>query len=114
MAAAFYNQLTGGGAISAGTQPAEHVHPVVVAAMTELGIDLSLAKPQLLTEDLVRDADLLVTMGCDDKCPYVPGMKVEEWPLPDPVGQAVEQVRKIRDEIKRRVEELHYNHGLTV
>lgn len=109
MAAAFYNQLAGGGAISAGTQPAEQVHPVVVVAMKEIGIDLSLAKPQLLTDALVHGADLLVTMGCSDKCPCVPGMKVEDWPLPDPAGQAVEQVRKIRDEIKRRVEKLHYD-----
>lgn len=84
MAAAFYNQRAGGSAISAGTDPAKHVHPVVVAAMKEIGIDLSSAKPQVLTEDLLQGADLLITMGCGEKCPYTPGLKVEDWQIQDP------------------------------
>lgn len=106
MAAAFYNKFTGGGAVSAGTQPGERVHPEVVSVMHEVGIDLSDAKPQLLTEALARDADLLVTMGCGDKCPFVPGLNVEDWPLPDPKGKPLEEVRQIRDEIKSRVSKL--------
>jgi arsenate reductase (thioredoxin) len=106
MAAAFYNKLAGGGAVSAGTQPGERVHPEVVSVMHEIGIDLSNVKPQLLTEDLARDANLLVTMGCGDKCPYVPGLKVDDWPLSDPKGKCLDEVRKIRDEIKSRIEAL--------
>jgi arsenate reductase len=93
-------------AISAGTSPADRVHPEVVDVMKEVGIDLSSAKPQKLTVELARGADLLVTMGCGDKCPYVPGLKVEDWPLEDPKGKPIEQVREIRDEIRRRVERL--------
>ncbi len=106
MAAAFYNKLAGGGAVSAGTQPGERVHPEVVSVMHEIGIDLSDATPQLLTEALAHDSDLLVTMGCGDKCPFVPGLKVEDWPLPDPKGKPLEEVRQIRDEIKYRVSKL--------
>jgi arsenate reductase len=93
-------------AVSAGTEPAERVHPEVVAVMKEVGIDLSSATPQKLTLELVRDAYLLVTMGCGDKCPYVPGLRVEDWALEDPKGRPVERVREIRDEIRRRVEAL--------
>ena len=106
MAAAWFNQLAGRGAISAGTSPAARVHPEVVAVMNEVGIDLSAATPQLLTADLARQADLLVTMGCGDKCPYVPGLRIVDWPLEDPKGKPIERVREIRDEIRRRVEEL--------
>jgi arsenate reductase len=106
MAAAFYNQLFGSGAISAGTQPAEHVHPEVIQVMKEIGIDLNSAKPQLLTEALARDADLLITMGCGDKCPSIPTARREDWPLPDPQGQSLEKIRSIRDEIKKRVDKL--------
>jgi arsenate reductase len=108
MAAAFFNarKRDGDFAISAGTQPAECVHPEVVEIMKEVGIDLSNAKPQLLTEELARDANLLVTMGCGDKCPFVPGLKVEDWLLPDPKGQSLDAVRTIRDEVKRRVDQL--------
>lgn len=108
MAAAFFNAAKPkeSMAVSAGTQPAEHVHPEVVDVMNEVGIDLSTAHPQLLTEALAKDADLLVTMGCGDKCPFVPGLKVEDWPLTDPKGKSLDDVRKIRDEIKGRVEAL--------
>ena len=106
MSAAFFNQLadpTQARAISAGTHPAEHVHPVVVDAMKEVGIDLSSAKPQKLTSALAQGADMLITMGCGEECPYLPGLRREDWPLPDPKGQGIETVRQTRDEIRRRV-----------
>jgi glycerol uptake facilitator-like aquaporin len=106
MAAAFLNRLADpqlARAISAGTSPADHVHPEVQAAMAELDIDLSGARPQRLTRDLASTAQLLITMGCGDKCPSVPGLKVMDWPLPDPKGQGLDQVRSIRDEVRRRV-----------
>ena len=109
MSAALFNRLadsTTARAISAGTQPAEHVHPVVVDAMKEIGIDLSSAKPQKLTSELAQGADMLITMGCGDECPYVPGLRREDWPLPDPKGQGIETVRQTRDEISKRVLEL--------
>jgi arsenate reductase len=107
MAAAFFNQLadrTKAEAISAGTDPGPRVHPEVLAVMREIGIDLSIATPQKLTEELAREAQLLITMGCGDKCPYVPGLRRDDWPLRDPKGQPVEEVRKIRDEIRTRVQ----------
>jgi|SRR5579859_5597955 len=116
MSAAFFNQLADPSlarAISAGTQPAEHVHPVVVDAMREVDIDLSNAKPQKLTADLAKDAAMLVTMGCGDECPYVPGLRRDDWPLPDPKGQGIESVRQTRDEIKRRVLQLLVQEHLT-
>ena len=106
MSAAFFNKLADpilARAISAGTHPADHVHPVVVDAMREVGIDLSNAKPQKLTAELARNAEMLVTMGCGDECPYVPGLRRDDWPLPDPKGQEIETVRQTRDEIKRRI-----------
>ncbi|MBI3767187.1 MAG: arsenate reductase ArsC [Deltaproteobacteria bacterium] len=109
MAAALFNALADPGrarAVSAGTQPADHVHPEVVAAMREMGIDLSRAAPRLLTEDLARDAALLVTMGCGEACPVVPGLRRVDWSLADPKGQPLEHVRAIRDDIRRRVERL--------
>jgi arsenate reductase len=99
-------------AISAGTQPAEHVHPVVLDAMREIGIDLSSAKPQKLTADLAQGADTLITMGCGDECPYVPGLRRDDWPLPDPKGQGIETVRQTREEIRKRVVELLTREGL--
>ena len=114
MAAAFFNQLvdrTRAGAVSAGTQPGERVHPVVVDVMNEVGINLSGIEPQRLTEGLASDANLLVTMGCGDECPFVPGLKVEDWPLQDPKGQAMETVRQIRDDIKSRVTALITSRG---
>jgi arsenate reductase len=109
MAAAFFNALVKpeqAQGISAGTQPAERVHPEAVSVMKEIGIDLSSAKPQKLTEELARDASLLITMGCGDQCPYIPGLKRDDWPLPDPKGKDVDEVRRIRDEIRERVQRL--------
>lgn len=109
MSAAFFNKLADpilARAISAGTHPADHVHPVVVDAMREVGIDLSDAKPQKLTAGLAQNAEMLVTMGCGDECPYVPGLRRDDWPLPDPKGQEIETVRQTRDEIKRRILQL--------
>lgn len=114
MAAAFFNQdadVTKARAISAGTQPGPRVHPEVLTVMEEVGIDLSGARPQRLTPELARGAALLVTMGCGDECPLVPGMRRDDWPLPDPKGQSLEAVRSIRDEVRRRVEELLVKEG---
>jgi protein-tyrosine-phosphatase len=115
MSAAFFNRYADpdkAHAVSAGTQPADRVHPEVMAVMKELGIDLSTAKPQKLTHELAQDAYLLVTMGCGDECPFIPGLRRDDWPLPDPKGQGIEQVRMIRDEIERRVKELVKAEGL--
>jgi arsenate reductase len=90
-------------ALSAGTTPAEHVHPEVVEVMQELDIDLSDRQPQLLTNELAEQADVVVTMGCGDACPYIPGKRYIDWDLPDPKGRPLEQVRAIRDEIEQRV-----------
>jgi protein-tyrosine-phosphatase len=109
MAAAFFNHLADpqkAEAISAGTEPGLRVHPEVLAAMQEIGIDLSDAKPRKLTEELARGAQLLITMGCGDKCPYVPGLRRDDWPLPDPKGKPMDEVRAIRDDIKQRVQSL--------
>jgi arsenate reductase (thioredoxin) len=114
IAAAFFNQLadrTRAEAVSAGTQPVDRVHPIVVDIMNEVGIDLSGQKPQRLTGDIARDAKLLVTMGCGDECPYVPGLKTEDWPLQDPKNQPMEIVRQIRDDIKNRVTALVTSRG---
>lgn len=88
---------------SAGTTPGERVHPEVVAVMSEIGIDLADRKPKLLSTEDAEWADVVVTMGCGDKCPYVPGARYIEWDLPDPKGQSVEAVRATREEIARRV-----------
>ena len=109
MAAAFFNQLadpTKAVGISAGTEPGLRVHPEVLSVMQEIGIDLSSAKPQKLTQELANDAALLITMGCGDKCPYVPGLRRDDWPLRDPKGLPIEAVRVIRDEVKTRVQNL--------
>ncbi len=109
MAAAFLGLLADPSkatAISAGTQPGQRVHPEVAAAMLECGVDLSAARPQLLTRELAQGASLLITMGCGDQCPYVPGLQTDDWPLPDPKGQPLERVREIRDDVRRRVETL--------
>ncbi len=106
MSAAFFNSLVDpmkARAISAGTQPAAQVHPVVIDVMLEAGIDLSQAKPQKLTLELAQGAELLVTMGCGDECPYVPGLRREAWPLPDPNGKSLEDVRVMRDEVRGRI-----------
>jgi arsenate reductase (thioredoxin) len=89
-------------ALSAGTTPAEHVHPEVLAVMDEIGIDLSDRIPQLLTRELAEQADLVVTMGCGDECPFIPGKRYLDWDLPDPAGRPIDEVRAIRDEIADR------------
>ena len=109
MAAAFFNTLANpkrAYAVSAGTRPATHVHPEVVEAMREAGIDLSHASPQYLSTDLCEGAHMLITMGCGDDCPLIPGLERDEWPLADPQGQPLERVREIRDEIKKCVRTL--------
>jgi protein-tyrosine-phosphatase len=109
MAAALFNQLADPAtarAISAGTEPGERVDPVVVDVMREGGLDLSDSRPQKLTDALAREARVHVTMGCGDACPYVPGARVEDWPVQDPKGQPIEAVRAIRDDIARRVRDL--------
>jgi arsenate reductase len=109
MAAAFFNQLADPSkarAVSAGTEPGERVHPEVLEVMQEVGIDLSSAKPQKLTEELAKDAQLLITMGCGDKCPYVPGLRRDDWPLRDPKELPFSEVRAIRDEVRHRVSRL--------
>jgi len=109
MAAAFFNHLADPAkaeGISAGTEPGLHVHPQVLAVMQEVGIDLSEAKPQKLTQEVANDAALLITMGCGDRCPYVPGLRRDDWPLRDPKGLPVEEVRAIRDEVRVRVQNL--------
>jgi arsenate reductase len=90
-------------ALSAGTTPAKHVHPEVIAVMNELGIDLADRTPQLLTRELAEQADVVVTMGCGDQCPYIPGKRYIDWNLPDPKGRPLEEVRAIREDIARRV-----------
>ena len=90
-------------AVSAGTTPGPRVHPEVADVMREVGIDLSDARPQLLTSELAAGARLLVTMGCGEECPYIPGVEVEDWPLEDPKGRPIERVRAIREEVRARV-----------
>jgi len=109
MAAAFFNAIADPSqarAVSAGTEPVSRVHPEVVEAMREVGIDLSSARPQQLTDALAREADLLITMGCGEACPAVVGLRRADWPLPDPKGQPIERVREIRDQIRARVADL--------
>ena len=114
MAAAFFNALADPGrarAFSAGTQPAEHVHPEVVRVMQEVGIDLKHVEPQRLTEHCARGAQLLVTMGCGEACPFVPGLRHEDWSLEDPKDRPLDRVREIRDDVRQRVVELLRKHG---
>ena len=114
MAATFFNALvdpTKAVAVSAGTQPGERVHPMVVEAMREAGFDVSANQPQRLTEDLARGATLLVTMGCGDECPYVPGLRRDDWALTDPKGRPIEEVRTIRDDIREHVKALIAEQG---
>jgi len=115
MAAALFNKLADPAkarALSAGTSPGERVHPEVLAVMREVDIDLSHARPQKLTPELAAQADVLVTMGCGDECPYVPGVRRDDWPLEDPKGKPIERVRAIRDEVRARVEALIAQEGV--
>jgi arsenate reductase (thioredoxin) len=108
MAAAYAREL-GGDAVrvfSGGSDPAASVNPNAVAAMAEVGIDVSEAMPQRWTDAIIRDADVVVTMGCGDECPFFPGVRYEDWELDDPSGLDIEQIRPIRDEIRRRVGDL--------
>ena len=114
MAAAFFRQLADPAkavAVSAGTRPGDRVHPEVIDVMREVGIDLVDQRPQKLTDELGSDAFLIVTMGCGDECPYVPGLKRDDWPLEDPKGQPLEQVRRIRDKVRERVSALIDQYG---
>ncbi|WP_437984405.1 low molecular weight phosphatase family protein [Sorangium sp. So ce117] len=109
MAAAWFNALVNPSkarAISAGTEPGSRVHPEVREVMHQVGIDLSGSTPQKLTHALAADAHLLITMGCGEACPAVPGLRRDDWPLEDPKGKPLERVRAIRDEVKARVEAL--------
>lgn len=109
MAAAFFNKYADRSkikAISAGTEPADRVHPEVLTVMKEIGVDLSHMQPQRLTDELAAAAVLLVTMGCGEKCPYVPGLEMQDWPLPDPKGKSLDDVRKTRDEIESKIKSL--------
>jgi arsenate reductase len=116
MAAAIFNRLADplkARAISAGTQPGSGVHTEVVEALQEIGIDVSRAEPRKLTDELAASANLLVTMGCGEACPVVPGLPRTDWPLEDPKGKPIERVREIRDDVQARVAELLREHGLT-
>lgn len=109
MAAAFFNAAADPAlarAVSAGTQPAAHVHPEVLDAMREAGFDLSSARPTLLTEELARGVQVLVTMGCGETCPVVPGLRRIDWNLADPKGRSLDGVRAIRDEIRGHVQDM--------
>lgn len=108
MAAAFLNHLSSGKieVRSAGSAPAETVNPAAVAAMAELGIDMSAEVPKILTTEAVKESDVVITMGCGDTCPIFPGKRYEDWKLDDPAGQGVDAVRPIRDEIRARIEAL--------
>jgi len=108
MSQALFERAAAGahGARSAGTTPGDRVHPEVVEAMRELGVDLSGRRPQRLTDELARWADVIVTMGCGDECPYIPGKRYVDWDLPDPKGRPLDEVRAIRDDIAGRVKAL--------
>lgn len=114
MAAAFFNAMADQGkarALSAGTQPAERVHDEVVLVMREAGLDIGGASPRLLTTQIAREADLLITMGCGESCPGVPGLRTLDWPVPDPKTRALDDIRAIRDEIHGRVARLLADEG---
>ena len=108
MAAGFLSSLSAGAVEvrSAGSEPADQINPVAVAAMAEVGIDISDQRPKILTTQAVQDSDVVVTMGCGDTCPFFPGKRYEDWELDDPAGQDLTAVRPIRDAIRGRVEQL--------
>lgn len=115
MAAAFCNALADEAlarAESAGTSPGARVHPEVVAVMREVGLDLSSTTPRMLDTDTAKRASVLITMGCGEACPHVPGLRREDWPLPDPKGRPLDEVRAIRDEVRARVERFLRAEGL--
>ncbi|MFF3444649.1 arsenate reductase ArsC [Streptosporangium sp. NPDC002721] len=91
---------------SAGSEPVEQINPAAVAAMAEVGIDITGQRPKILTTEAVQDSDVVITMGCGDACPFFPGKRYEDWKLDDPAGQGIEAVRGIRDEIRARIEKL--------
>ena len=114
MAAAWFNQLADPDralAVSAGTQPGDRVHPEVVEAMREVGLDVASARPQRLSDAVAEGATMLITMGCGDACPIVPGATRADWPLEDPKGKPLARVREIRDAVRRRVEKLLGDEG---
>jgi arsenate reductase (thioredoxin) len=114
MAAAWFTKLadsTKARALSAGTDPGTRVHPEVLEAMKEVGVDLSQATPQRLTDDLAAQANMLITMGCGEACPVVPGLERDDWPLEDPKGKAIDRVREIREEVRMRVTDLLRKQG---
>ena len=108
MAAGFMTELSKGKieVLSAGSAPKDSINPVAVAAMAELGIDISNNQPKILTTQAVQSSDVVITMGCGDTCPFFPGKRYEDWVLDDPAGQGIEPVRIIRDEILKRVQDL--------
>jgi arsenate reductase (thioredoxin) len=108
MAAAFLTHLSEGAVEvrSAGSAPADQINPAAAQAMAEVGIDITAERPKILTDQAVRDSDVVITMGCGDTCPFYPGKRYEDWVLDDPAGQGIEAVRPIRDEIRRRIEVL--------
>ena len=108
MAAGYMRELSGGAVEvrSGGSEPGNEINPIAIQAMAEEGIDISDGVPQLMTTEQVRDSDVVITMGCGDVCPIFPGKRYEDWELDDPNGKTIEQVRPIRDDIKRRVEVL--------
>jgi arsenate reductase len=108
MSEALFERAAGGRhrALSAGTTPAERVHPEVIEAMREVGVDLAGRRPRGLTRELAEQADVVVTMGCGDECPYIPGKRYLDWELEDPKGRPIEEVRRTRDDIARHVEQL--------
>jgi arsenate reductase len=108
MALGFFEQLATAGAqaFSGGSEPAAHVNPVAVEAMAEVGIDIARYEPKRWTDTMLQNADVVITMGCGDTCPYVPGTRYEDWPVEDPAGKSLDEVRVIRDDIRARVEKL--------
>jgi protein-tyrosine-phosphatase len=114
MAAAYTSRLSGRQVEvrSAGSAPADSINPAVAAAMLEDGIDISAEKPKILTSEAVQAADVVITMGCGDACPFFPGTRYLDWALDDPAGQGVEAIRPIRDEIKQRVQQLLHELGV--
>lgn len=116
MAAGFLRNLSGEKieVRSAGSMPAEHINPIAIEAMLEVGIDITAKQPKVLTTEAVQSSDVVITMGCGDVCPFFPGKRYEDWKLNDPAGQNIDTVRRIRDEIKQRVEALIASLDLTI